>query len=76
MMNLGSAVAPYLFGLLADSAGVYIAISASEGVSFAAVTINIPLMFFNELGPPHKVPSKDRRPLLGDQDLVQLILGG
>ena len=67
-MNFGMAIAPWMFGLLADATSTNTAIWTGVGVSFGATLINTPLIWRPEMGPtPKKVPS-GLRVLEGDED--------
>lgn len=77
VMNLGMAIAPWIFGILADSLGTNEAIWIGIGVSFLAGIVNVPLMFKKGLGPEEKKPPPERRVLQGeDGDLVEKALRG
>ena len=43
-MNFGMALAPWLFGLLADGTTTQVAIGVGIGISFLAALINSPLV--------------------------------
>eukprot|EP00536_Pseudo-nitzschia_multiseries_P004817 jgi/Psemu1/189075/e_gw1.84.76.1 len=53
-MNFGMAVAPWLFGVLADETSTNTSIWVGVGISFLAGVINAPLMCRPEMGPPPK----------------------
>jgi len=53
-MNFGMAIAPWLFGVLADETSTNISIWIGVGISFLAGAINAPLVFRPEMGPPPK----------------------
>lgn len=59
-MNFGMAVAPWLFGLIADATTTNTSIWIGVGISFVAGMINAPLMFRKEMGPPPKPLPYDR----------------
>ncbi|KAL3915986.1 MAG: hypothetical protein SGARI_008065, partial [Bacillariaceae sp.] len=70
-MNFGMAVAPWLFGMLADATTTDTAIWTGIGISWLAAVINAPLMRKKAFGPAEKPVPKDKRPLAGeDQDLI------
>jgi hypothetical protein len=76
-MNFGMAVAPWLFGILADATTTSISIWTGIGISFLAGVINAPLMCRPEMGPPPKKIPNELRPLKGeDEDLVERALAG
>ena len=59
-MNFGMAVAPWLFGILADATSTNISIWIGVGLSFLAAVINAPLMWRPEMGPsPKPLPYDD-----------------
>ena len=77
VMNLGMAIAPWVFGLLADSLGTNPAIWIGIGVSFLAGVINWPLMWIPGLGPPEKKSHEETALLDGeDEELVEKALKG
>lgn len=77
VMNFGMAVAPWIFGLLADQIGTNPAIWIGVGVSFLAGVINAPLMFRGGLGAPKKPEPLTRRPLRDeDEVLVRKAMNG
>ena len=53
-MNFGMAVAPWIFGLLADATTTNISIWIGVAISFMAGIINAPLMWNKDMGPPPK----------------------
>lgn len=53
-MNFGMAVAPWIFGLIADETSTNISIWIGVAISFIAGIINAPLMCRKEMGPPPK----------------------
>eukprot|EP00934_Nitzschia_sp_Nitz4_P006897 Nitzschia sp. Nitz4//scaffold25_size161228//144463//149493//NITZ4_002455-RA/size161228-augustus-gene-0.119-mRNA-1//1//CDS//3329544661//6887//frame0 len=75
-MNFGQAVAPWLFGLLADAVGTNITIIVGIGVSCLAATINFPLTFDSRFGkettvaPLSKTILKDEDPEFLEQALA------
>ena len=76
-MNFGMALAPWLFGILADATTTNISIWTGIGVSFLAGAINAPLMWRPEMGPPPKKVPSELRPLPGeDEDMVERALAG
>jgi MFS family permease len=75
-MNFGMATAPWLLGLLADSAGTNTAIWTGVGISFGAALINTPLMFHKGYGPAEKKKPRSKMALPGeDTDLIEKALG-
>ena len=52
VMNIGTAVGPWILGLLADEASIDISLWTGVGISFAAAAINSPLIFQPGTGPP------------------------
>ena len=62
-MNFGMAVAPWLFGLLADSAGTNISIIVGIAVSLLAAAINSPLMCDSRFGRTKELPPSSKRAL-------------
>jgi len=76
-MNFGMATAPWLLGLLADSAGTNTAIWTGVGISFGAALINTPLMFHKGYGPAEKKKPRSKMALPGeDTDLIEKALAG
>ena len=76
-MNFGMALAPWLFGILADATTTNISIWTGIGVSFLAGAINAPLMWRPEMGPPPKKVPSELRPLQGeDENMVDRALAG
>ena len=76
-MNFGMALAPWLFGILADVTTTNISIWTGIGISFLAGAINAPLMWRPEMGPPPKKVPSELRPLPGeDEDMVERALAG
>ena len=75
-MNFGMALAPWLFGLLADATTTDTAIWTGIGISWLAAVINTPLMWRKAFGPAKKPVPKDKRPLAGENtDLIGEALG-
>lgn len=75
-MNFGMALAPWLFGMLADGTTTSIAIWTGIGISWGAALVNAPLMRKKEFGAAKKKPAAAKRPLKGeDKELVQNALG-
>lgn len=76
-MNFGMAIAPWLFGVLADATTTSIAIWTGIGISFGAALVNTPLMFLPEMGPPpKKVPPEQRLLNWEDEELQGKALRG
>jgi hypothetical protein len=76
-MNFGMALAPWLFGVLADTTTTDTAIWTGVAISVGAALINTPLMFHKGFGPAEKKPPPSKRPLPGeDLDLVKKALAG
>jgi hypothetical protein len=76
-MNFGMALAPWLFGVLADKTTTDTAIWTGVGISVMAALINTPLMFHKGFGPAEKKTPPSKRPLPGeDLDLVEKALAG
>jgi hypothetical protein len=74
---LGQALAPWLFGVLADATSTNTSIIAAMGISVLAALINAPLMWHPQLGRVKEKPPKSKRPLSGeDQALVEKALNG
>ena len=77
VMNLGMAVAPWVFGILADRLGTNPAIWIGVGVSFFAGLVNAPLMCVQGLGAEAKKEPLTRRPLQEeDEEVVERVLNG
>mmetsp|Transcript_14891 Transcript_14891/g.41144 ORF Transcript_14891/g.41144 Transcript_14891/m.41144 type:complete len:706 (-) Transcript_14891:285-2402(-) len=77
VMNLGMAVSPWIFGLLADYIGTNPAIWIGIGISFLAGAVNWPLMHRPGLGPPGKAIPEEHLPLEGeDVEFVERVLSG
>ncbi|KAL3925136.1 MAG: hypothetical protein SGILL_000608 [Bacillariaceae sp.] len=76
-MNFGMALAPWLFGLLADATTTDTAIWTGIGISWLAAAINTPLMWHKSFGREQKPPPPDKRPLPGeDKEAVTQALDG
>jgi hypothetical protein len=76
-MNFGMALAPWLFGVLADNTTTDTAIWTGVVISVGAALINTPLMFHEGFGPAEKKAPASKRPLPGeDRDLVEKALAG
>jgi hypothetical protein len=76
-MNFGMAVAPWLFGVLADGTSTDTAIWTGVIISVVAALINTPLMFHKGFGPAEKKLPVSKRPLPEeDPDLVEKALAG
>jgi hypothetical protein len=76
-MNFGMAVAPWLFGVLADKAGTNPAIWTGIGISLLAAAINAPLMFNPLFGKAEPLPPRSKRALEGeDSEFVEQALKG
>jgi hypothetical protein len=77
VMNIGTAVAPWVLGLIADTAGTNIAVWTGFGVSILAAIINMPLMFVKGMGPPPKKLDKAQRVMIWeDREVVEKLLQG
>ena len=76
-MNFGMAVAPWLFGALADAAGTNPAIWTGIGISILAAVVNAPLMFNPLFGKVEPLPPRAKRALEGeDLEFVAQALKG
>lgn len=76
-MNLGSAFAPWVLGLLADSTSTNTAIWTGVGVSFAAALCNVPLIFQKGMGKPEAKEPVYRRVLEGeDEEIARKAIDG
>lgn len=77
VMSLGSAVFPWVFGILADEIGTETTIWITVGVSLSAVLINSPLLFEKGLKRKKAVPDYSRH-IKGheDKDIVERALAG
>lgn len=77
VMNFGTAVSPWIFGILADSAGTPVAIWSCIGISFLAAILNAPLLLIKGLGPAPKEAGKESKALKWeDRDLIERALRG
>eukprot|EP00934_Nitzschia_sp_Nitz4_P000349 Nitzschia sp. Nitz4//scaffold439_size10204//1263//3507//NITZ4_009078-RA/size10204-processed-gene-0.0-mRNA-1//-1//CDS//3329551863//349//frame0 len=76
-MNFGQAIAPWLFGLLADAVGTNTTIIVGIGVSFFAAAINFPLTFDSRFGKETPVAPLSKT-ILEDEDpeFLERALGG
>jgi hypothetical protein len=77
VMNVGSAIFPWVFGILADEIGTETTIWITVGVSLSAALINVPLLFEKALKRKKAVPD-DSRQIKGekDEDIVKRALAG
>ncbi|KAL7537544.1 hypothetical protein ACHAXR_007899 [Thalassiosira sp. AJA248-18] len=76
-MNFGMALAPWVFGLLADAAGTIPAICTGIAFSIAAAAANSPLMWHPLMGKPKPKPPLAQRKLPEEDDeLFRKILDG
>lgn len=76
-MNFGMAIAPWLFGLLADNTDTNLAISVGIGISVLAAAINAPLTCDSRFGRVKPLPPSSRRVLSQeDPDFVERALAG
>jgi hypothetical protein len=70
-------VSPWIFGILADSAGTPVAIWSCIGISFLAAILNAPLLLIKGLGPAPKEAGKESKALKWeDRDLIERALRG
>ena len=76
VMSLGSAVFPWLFGILADEIGTETTIWITVGVSLSAVLINSPLLFEKALQRKKAIPDYSRHIEGEDKDIVERVLAG
>lgn len=77
VMNFGSALTPFVLGIISDKFGTPTAIWICVGVSFLAAIINVPLLWVNGCSIPAKPRPKELRPLKGeDKDMVEKALRG
>eukprot|EP00934_Nitzschia_sp_Nitz4_P007181 Nitzschia sp. Nitz4//scaffold25_size161228//149956//152292//NITZ4_002456-RA/size161228-augustus-gene-0.120-mRNA-1//1//CDS//3329544664//7171//frame0 len=76
-MNFGQALAPWLFGMLADAIGTNTTIIVGIGVSCLAAAINYPLTFDSRFG-KDQAPAPLSKTILKDEDpeFMQLALAG
>ena len=76
-MNFGMAIAPWLFGILADTTTTNIAIITGICISLIAALINSRLMCDTRFGKMKPLPPTSKRVLEGeDEDFVQSVLDG
>ena len=76
-MNFGMAIAPWLFGILADVAGTNAAIWTGIGVSLVAAAVNAPLMCDALFGRTKEKPPPSKRALPHeDAEFVEQALKG
>lgn len=76
-MNFGMAIAPWLFGVLADATTTNTAIITGIGVSCLAAAINAPLACDSRFGRQKELPPASKRALAGeDPDFVERALAG
>mmetsp|Transcript_36225 Transcript_36225/g.79299 ORF Transcript_36225/g.79299 Transcript_36225/m.79299 type:complete len:552 (+) Transcript_36225:412-2067(+) len=76
-MNIGTALAPWVLGMLADQAGTNIAIWTGFAVSIVAALINLPLMWVKGMGPPpKKVDDAEKAMTWEDQEVIDKLLRG
>ena len=66
VMNFGSALTPFILGLVSDQLGTPTAIWICVGVSFLAAAINAPLIWVKGCNIPIKPLPKELRPLKGE----------
>ena len=77
VMNFGSAISPFVLGLVSDKMGTPTAVWICIGISFLAAAINVPLIWVNGCSVPKKPRPKEARPLRGeDKELVEKALRG
>jgi hypothetical protein len=76
VMSVGSAVFPWVFGILADEIGTETTIWITVGVSLSAVLINAPLLFEKALKRKKAVPDYKRHLKGEDKDIVERALAG
>ena len=77
VMNFGSAISPFVLGLVSDKLGTLTAIWICIGISFLAAVINVPLIWVNGCNVPKKPRPKEARPLSGEnKELVEKALRG
>jgi hypothetical protein len=76
-MNGTIVVAPWLIGLVANSAGTNTAICTGIRVGFFTGLVNSPLMFRKGLGKKAKKAPTELCPLVGEnEELLKKVLGG
>ncbi len=76
-MNLGMAISPWVFWLLADAIGTNVAITIGIGFSILAALANAPLMWHEQLNKQMPTPHMPKRRLKGEkEDLIWQILDG
>lgn len=76
-MNFGMALAPWLFGLLADATSTNAAIITGICFSILAAIANAPLMLHPMMGKQEPKPPVQKRVLKGeDEEVVQKMLNG
>jgi hypothetical protein len=76
VMSFGSAVFPWVFGLISDEIGTETTIWITVGVSCFAVLVNSPLLFEKALKPKNAVPEYNRHLKGEDKDIVERALAG
>ena len=77
VMNLGTAVSPYILGEVADNFSVSTAMWACIVISFLAAAVNMPLLFVSVLKPRRPKPPKWARGLQWeDPEFVDRALSG
>lgn len=76
VMNFGTAVFPWVFGIIADQIGAESTIWICVGVSFAASIANAPLIFNKELRRKKVVPDYSKYLKGEDSELVERALRG
>lgn len=77
VMNIGTAVAPWAIGLLADNVGTEVAIWTGVSISFLAAGINFPLVYQPGMGPPAKKDHTELHALdWEDDEIVDKLLQG
>mmetsp|Transcript_50181 Transcript_50181/g.76356 ORF Transcript_50181/g.76356 Transcript_50181/m.76356 type:complete len:724 (+) Transcript_50181:93-2264(+) len=76
-MNFGMAIAPWVFGIIADATNANLAISIGIGISILAAAINAPLTCDSRFGRQKTLPPQAKRVLSGeDEGFVQSALDG
>ena len=77
VMNLATAVTPYLLGEMADNIGISEAMWTCIGISFFAALVNVPLMFVKALKRPKKRAPRYARSLgYEDPGFVDKVMRG